>query len=600
MDIPFKVVFIQNGKDPITTIKFVTSEQDLLKMKDEEIPTAIENIDLEIIFESNNREDKLYFDLLDIVPSIYLESDELNISYITPSEYPIDIFKNDSKDYNYGSLIPGYYKITINHNNQHFYSWLKIEPKQITEVQWNALKDEVEATLQGLARDIIYKRTGTKLDSNSLLPLNLITKLEFVNKYYNNWKISLEKVRNAPRYQISKKYNLMNKSKVKIMDNTSLRYLASGKSQNSLVYAPKNVINYDILENKWLRYMIQVTYIQSKSLNLDLDSFIEGIKQEIQVKKKYKNSLEKDLRYHRLVDVISELNQYRSQLIRIKTDCYELMQMEWFIEIENVHPRTNSIALQMDSNYRTIYKFYKSLITESYSIEWNNEYTYFWKRTDQLYEIWGYIQFIQGLLSDEVGFVSSKGWLFEEQLRTNNNFVIPFLKQGTTVEFYKDDVVIKLVYDESISYSQKQSKSSLLYTNMKSNRPDTRMDFYKGGEYIGSIIIDFKYRPLFRIWDRTRLNPKRQTDVMVQLISYRDSIKSIHLYNKSHPNQWHRYRAVHEVWAVYPNHSRNLEGEDPFASHQIRLVELTPLVGKERFCLDLKAAIDRVVKAAEF
>lgn len=54
---------------------------------------------------------------------------------------------------------------------------------------------------------------------------------------------------------------------------------------------------------------------------------------------------------------------------------------------------------------------------------------------------------------------------------------------------------------------------------------------------------------------------------MVQLISYGDSIKLIHLYIKIHPNQWHRYRAVHEVWAVYPIHISNHDREDPFKSH---------------------------------
>lgn len=98
--------------------------------------------------------------------------------------------------------------------------------------------------------------------------------------------------------------------------------------------------------------------------------------------------------------------------------------------------RMQRIKIKMDSNYRIIYNFYRSLITETYSIEWNNVCTYFWKRTYQLYEILGDIPFIQGLLSDEVGFEISKGWLFDEQISANSKFIIPFLKQGTTVEFF--------------------------------------------------------------------------------------------------------------------------------------------------------------------
>lgn len=109
--------------------------------------------------------------------------------------------------------------------------------------------------------------------------------------------------------------------------------------------------------------------------------------------------------------------------------------------------------------------------------------------------------------------------------------------------------------------------SKLLYTDAGDKRPDLGLDFYKEGEYINSIIIDFKYRPLRYIWDTRKRN-----DVMDQLTAYRDNFYSQHIYAISFPGIWRSFRAIQEVWAVYPQHENNREIVKP---RNMRLVELT-------------------------
>ena len=74
--------------------------------------------------------------------------------------------------------------------------------------------------------------------------------------------------------------------------------------------------------------------------------------------------------------------------------------------------------------------------------------------------------------------------------------------------------------------------------------PDLRLDFFKEGEYINSIIIDSKYRPLTYIWDSTVRN-----DVMNQLTAYRDNFYSQQICSISFLGIWRVFRTVQEVWA---------------------------------------------------
>ncbi|MFJ8458904.1 DUF2357 domain-containing protein [Lysinibacillus xylanilyticus] len=365
----------------------------------------------------------------------------------------------------------------------------------MTIEQWIFMREEVEAELTGLARDILYKRTGTHLNDDSPLPLNLINKIELINSSFNKWRVAIEHVFKNPRYRLKKAYKKVDKSKARLLDQVSLRKMsfdsqANGKGQ---VYSCENVCSYDPLENKWLKFYISGIFKQLTSLFKELDHFLLEIEAVIKKKMKYKNTYMHDLQYHKLLSTKEDLQLHRFKLTSIINDCNKFLNLGWVKELDGSRPMQNSMVIQTDPNYRTIFKFYKDIMVKNYEISLSPEYTYYWKRTDQMYEIWGFIQFIKAFTSEELGYQIQKGWIYSASISNERVFVVPFLKQGTTIELIKGDIQVNLVYDATIT---RTDVSQLLYTDMSANRPDLRLDFYKEGEYINSIIIDFKYRPL--------------------------------------------------------------------------------------------------------
>lgn len=277
-----------------------------------------------------------------------------------------------------------------------------------------------------------------------------------------------------------------------------------------------------------------------------------------------------------------ELHSYRHKMTSILQDCQQFLDLDWVQDLEEGRPLQHSMVTQADMNYRNIFKFYKDLMIDNYEIKLNSEYTYYWKRTDQLYEIWGFIQFLKALTSEEIGYQIKSGWIYNQTVLDERTFEVPFLKQGETIILFKDDTELHLVYDQKID----KDVSNLLYTDVGNKRPDLRLDFFKEDEYINSIIIDFKYRPLKYIWVE-----KGRNDVMDQLTAYRDNFYSQQIYAKSFPGIWRAFRAIQEVWAVYPQHENNKNIVQP---RNMRLVELTPDVDKVPFVTRLKESIEDV------
>lgn len=579
MVIPFKIEFKQNNTYLVD--KFVRTEAELFNLTDEEIPIVKENITLELIFSSTNPDDKLSFDLLDIVQ----KDDRFDeLIYIQPSIEPIKIY--DSNGTYTGALIPGYYKITVTSNNESYYSWLKVKPKQVTEEQWIVMREEVESELIGLARDILFKRAGTQLREDSVLPLSLLNKVQLIHSHFNKWKLAINQVISNPRYSIKRKYNKINKSEPSVIDHVAFKKMSIDAQAASMgkIYTVKNECSNNTLENRWLKFYITNITKNIRSLLKDLDKYVIQVELAINNKKIFYRSNKKDLNYHKLITAKEELQSHRYRMTSILQDCYQFLDLDWVQDLENGRPLQYSMVVQADMNYRSIFKFYKDLMIDNYEINLNREYTYYWKRTDLLYEIWGFIQFIKALTSEEIGYQIEKGWIYNQTLSKSNEnkFEVPFLKQGETIELIKGDTELHLVYDQIID----NDGSKLLYTDAGNKRPDLRLDFFKEGEYINSIIIDFKYRPLKYIWSTNRRN-----EVMDQLTAYRDNFYSQKIYSKLFPGISSQFRAIKEVWAVYPHNENNGRKPQP---RDMCLVELTPDMDKVVFVNKLKESIEAV------
>jgi len=610
MDIPFKVVFQQSinkyEHEEVPILNFKHSIKELYAMLDEEIDTVTENLDLSILFTSEDEEARFYMDGLDIISVNLLEIDTEEKAYLSPSPTPLYIFKNELKkdkkneeensDENLGyyPLIPGYYRIKVVANGEIYYSWLKVEPKQINEGQWVSMREEVEDTLHGLAQDLIRKNAGLEVDTDLPIPIQKLHKLYILKKDFTKWITSLRHIKNHPRMRLKKEYNLVPRENAKYLDAVSIRYLARHPESKNQVYSPYRVQNYNLLENQWIKWIMRFITREINDLQSYLKNHKNQVEKELKELKKHKSISPMHIQFRSKEKVLEELNGYEKFISRVRSECISLLSTDWIEEVDEKQPVTVSHVMRLDPSYRQIYKLYRELKSKDLSLDLEKNYDYYWKRTDLLYEIWGFIQVVKGLQNESVGFEVEKGWIFNIDTQSES-LELPFLEPGTLIDFKKDNIKLRLVYDGSLPYNRKETKKDHpLYANYTNNRPDARIDLYEDEVYIGTIVLDFKYRPIWHIWNDKKLNPRYRIDTMRQLISYRENLKSVYLF-QGKINAWHQYNPIHEVWAVYPKHINNYKPKNPMEEYQIRLMELTPLDNKQLFYDGLSEAIQKVL-----
>ena len=240
-----------------------------------------------------------------------------------------------------------------------------------------------------------------------------------------------------------------------------------------------------------------------------------------------------------------------------------------------------------------LFQLYRELSERERPVHLDPSYSYQWKRTDLLYELWGYLKIIRCLSGPSVGFVPVAGWLFDRHAEARE-VLVPFLQPGTTVIFRRGDLRIHWVYDAVIPEREAETNPSSvpLYTASKHNRPDGRIDLFKGDVYIGSLIVDFKYRRSRRIFDS-------DSKAREQLSSYRFQCNSSYLYGQTlTPQQRAQMRPVGETWAIYPGDGdANLVEE--LKDYRIKLIQMRPGQSLDHMEEQLAKSIREMVDVAE-
>ncbi|MED4116308.1 DUF2357 domain-containing protein [Priestia megaterium] len=608
MDTPFKVIFRQpkfKSEDEVLYINnFVTDEKSLYKIPNTDIPVLVENVRLTLEFLCENSQSRLYMDGLDTLPTTTLGENIDDEAYILPTSGDVIILYDNVTDKNkylethlegYYPFIPGYYRIRVLHDGVNYYARLKVMPKQVTEEQWVAMREEIEETLHGLAQDLIHRNATIDQNENLPIPVNLLRKLYIIKNDYYKWISALKAINENPRINIKKEYSLIPKGKAANIDANSIRYKVRHPESANYTYSPNNIRSYDLLENQWMKKILSFILKDVNELLDYMNMYKDKVKREISAELRFHDENHSQVRLKQRI--IDEIKEYETFVKRVRGYCLPILKSEWMENINDEEPMYIPHALQLDQRYKRLHKLYRLLKGKEMSITLASQYDYYWKRTDLLYEIWGFLQLVKALQHELVGFKVTRGWIFNV-IPSNQALQIPFLEPGTTIEFVKDDVKINLVYDETLPFKKEATKfEKPLFSTNNHNRPDARMDFYKDEDYLGSIIVDFKYRPIWHIWNNSKLEGYKQNHTMRQLISYGSNLTSPFTYNKKYPGLWRRLKTVHEVWAMYPSHPANWHTKSPFDSYQIRLMEVTPQQSQENLYTSLASAIKGVVNS---
>ena len=129
-----------------------------------------ENIQLE--FTSTDKNDRLYYDGIDLLPDEKCQTDFKGNLYLMPllDGEKYTIFKHSP---DYYAMRKGRFAIRLMHDQKIYYQCFEVCPQNVNDDEWAIMQKELEEEIQGLSSDIIRKN------------------IALVQKFLNKWTIFL-------------------------------------------------------------------------------------------------------------------------------------------------------------------------------------------------------------------------------------------------------------------------------------------------------------------------------------------------------------------------------------------------------------------------
>lgn len=528
-----------------------------------EIPEFRELVQLSISSDSESLIKVEGFDLIDGV-----DTDESGWWRI--GKNPIYLYSYDNKMTE--PLIPGYYQVLLKQNSDTImYSWFKINPKNMSVSEWEIMRNDIESEVMGLSLDLKYRNTGNNHEKNPVILNNLLfNKIIVLSEELTNFTTILKQIILNPKNEIGKEYYWQEKGKKINIDQQTIKFASKFPEKKNVVYSGKRFVNYDISSNRELLHIIS---------RLDLTLFrIRGTLEKYQENIRFEDGESKELKF--VKDSLYIIDKY-TLIIQ------ELYAQPWAITILKQKSAMSYSKGIRDARYGYMYKFYLKISSNKLTKQLNSNYQLYWKRSDLLYEIWGYLKIIT-ILKDS-GYVPVSGWVFDD-----SSYEIPFIKAGTRVVFKKECIQLNVIYNEKIPRNNDgENVYDPIYIKAKNNKPDIRIDVFKNSSYYRSIVMDTKYRNFRNLWEKSE-------DVRTQLRNYKDSIKSKVLYKNSPVEDIIKHLSesitpVTEVWVLFPK-SGNIELENKIhIDEKITFKEFSPSKDFEQIKKDLIDLIDNMI-----
>lgn len=541
MDTQFNVEFIENKRKKISCEHFFeSSNPEYLK----EATELLENTNLSMIFEAPVGY-RLYMDGIDNLPSNQVMDDSRG-TYIEPSSNPYELYNYDSKNSGY-PFIPGTYFLTvITSEGEEYDARVKVASKRVTEDQHQLMIKEIESFLRGLSMDFSEKRSIYYYQAVELFGREGVEKYSFLLNNKSKIIHGLRNISKNRRYSIEKYYPVVPKPKAKRIDHRSMRYLATHPEQQSTIQVPQAIISYQTNENSWLKNIVStiLRYVveMKRICNVNLGKEYDNIKKEVN-----------DLHFHLL----------------------QFLNEKWMIDVKRDVSTAVPMAFFALGNYNLFYKIYRFLNGKDVEIATGSSKQFHYKRSDVLYETWGYLKVVESLMTRD-GYHMKKNW-FKLNRVFLDEIIAPKSEGFDVIELQKDDITLRIFYDEILPKFKKDINPHQTLYNLHHNRPDCRIDVWHDKKFIGSLVIDFKYRKKYNLWDDYLLSAgKEASKVMKQLASYADGMKTnTLLLNEKLVRQIDK-QPVLEAWAIYPQGFEGESNDYELNDYDIRLIDLTP------------------------
>lgn len=570
--LPFTLRFIQREQTfQLDSNCFVSDEEELYTNERLTPISILEYIEVDVLFDCDHSDARFYMDGLDSLPEREVEEDAEGNVYLPPSPDRVGLFRHD-----YYPLIPGVYRLMVCIGDERYYASIRVAPKQISQMQWEQMRDEVEKEVRGLAHDLIRSNLGLGFSFDQHIPVIHMYRFLVMRNYFSQLVAAVSDLYTKVNSRIEKGYKMVPVERTKSIDEVTVRHRLRHPENKLTLKSPFHKVKYDLPENRWLKKIMETMMVSLREF-IEATSVYQGQLageiRKIRAYAEFQNSSRAVLNEKQ--KVMEQLQSYLEMAARLRKVFDRLKSAHWYEEISPATGTPLPSVMTLDSRYRVLYQVYRELKNEASTVRLEESYSFQWKRTDKLYEIWGFIKIIKALY-EELGYKPVQGWLFSSDYG-GQDVLIPALQGGTRILYQKDDLELHLIYEGFIPLTSRETKPDYdpLFMSATQNWPDGRLDVYNKGCYIGSLLFDFKYRPLRYIWNEHKVKTRQRTDAMRQLITYSTSCRSVWLFGDT-SGMFSSVNPVQEVWALYPVASETGEAHQKFDDHGVRVVRLSP------------------------
>uniref|UniRef100_UPI00402872C4 DUF2357 domain-containing protein n=1 Tax=Dialister hominis TaxID=2582419 RepID=UPI00402872C4 len=559
--LPFFLTF-ETKKEGIISARRFTIDPDRLTGHFPAALALTENQDIFLRFEAPPGF-RFTMDGLDIVtlPGQERESEQ---TYILP-EGKKDILLFSGQDF---PLVPGYYVMTVEGAGRAWYGILEINPRYMEKQSWQEMRDELVEEIKTLSFDFMKRNIHISRQLEGALGVNTEMLLRFYT-IRDESPVVLNVLDELARTANSRLALRMKHVRTQADRRTEPHirpqhfHDRAGAPTTPALYTE---MTWDVAENRFAKALLM-------KLDQNLFTFIkeiDGHVERLEDRQREIARFSRDREYRMGVKALSQFIDYRKRATLLRQSIRRVTLAPWYEETKGEMPETMPMAVFRDPRYSVLYRLYKNLENPFSSLDVSSFYQFQWKRTDKLYEMWGFLRFIKALMA--------KGWELEdgvEVLKEEGKYRLASLESGTEIRLKRENAEIRLVYDGIVPGNSADTSrdKAPLYTNNSHRQPDLRMDYYKEGLYYGSLVADFKYRDVLFLWQ----DENRSYSIRKQFNAYRDMNTRFYR-DMTEAASLRDSRPVKEVWAVFP---KEIPGRSD-ADYSLRFIPLAPgLPGNE-------------------
>ena len=559
--LPFSLTF-ETKKEGIISARRFTIDPDRLTGHFPAALALTENQDIFLRFEAPAGF-RFTMDGLDIVtlPGQERESEQ---TYILP-EMKKDILLFAGQDF---PLVPGYYVMTVEGAGRAWYGILEINPRYMEKQSWQEMRDELVEEIKTLSFDFMKRNIHISRQLEGALGVNTEMLLRFYtirdeSPVVLNVLDELARTANSRLALRMKHVRTLGDRRTEPHIRPQHFHDRAGAPTTPALYTE---MTWDVAENRFAKALLM-------KLDQNLFTFIkeiDGHVERLEDRQREIARFSRDREYRMGVIALSQFIDYRKRATLLRQSIRRVTLAPWYEETKGEMPETMPMAVFRDPRYSVLYRLYKNLENPFSSLDVSSFYQFQWKRTDKLYEMWGFLRFIKALMA--------KGWELEdgvEVLKEEGKYRLASLESGTEIRLKRENAEIRLVYDGIVPGNSADTSrdKAPLYTNNSHRQPDLRMDYYKEGLYYGSLVADFKYRDVLFLWQ----DENRSYSIRKQFNAYRDMNTRFYR-DMTEAASLRDSRPVKEVWAVFP---KEIPGKSD-ADYSLRFIPLAPgLPGNE-------------------